>query len=296
MEQKTIGISNLPNLMHNRYLEKGCTLNIMLAGSHGLGKTTFINSFLNQKVLQPQKSTKIITGSCRMESFKLEIIENNFKINMEVIEVDGIGDSIDNTNCHEPIVQILNDRFEDYSNKFNNTIKSKIEDNRIHICLYFLEPIEFLKKSDAQVIEKISEYCNVIPIVAKSDLLDKEEIESMRHFFSSTLTCTNINNKDTPVFFLSNASTFNGNREYPWGALDVNIYDFYTLRQYILEQSTINFITETEYLYDQFRIAKMALEVIEGKSFLDKFDSRKKELENLKLRIKSKRGISNYDE
>ena len=54
MQKRAIGVSNLPNLIHSQFISKGCTFNIMIAGSRSLGKTTFLNQFLGSKIIQSQ--------------------------------------------------------------------------------------------------------------------------------------------------------------------------------------------------------------------------------------------------
>ena len=63
---------------------------------------------------------------------------------------------LNNTNCYEPIVEVLESNFNDYQMKFKTNVISLIDDKRIHLCLYFLEPLDSLRQVDLEIMKKIS--------------------------------------------------------------------------------------------------------------------------------------------
>ena len=61
----------------------------------------------------------------------------------------------------------------DAENKVN---RMNIVDNRIHAVVYFIQPTgHSLKPIDIVVLKKLSEFVNVVPVIAKSDSLTLEE-------------------------------------------------------------------------------------------------------------------------
>ena len=57
------------------------------------------------------------------------------------MDTPGFGESIDNTNCWQPIIDYIDNKYEDYLNaesKVNR--KLPINDQRIHCCLHFIAP------------------------------------------------------------------------------------------------------------------------------------------------------------
>lgn len=272
MQRRGIGVSNLPNLIHNKYTDKGCTFNIMAAGSHGLGKTTFLNQFLGTKILElnpfkPRDNNLFwhIENVCNIQTSYVEILESDLVIRMNITEVDGIGDCIDNTNCWVPIVDFLEKNFEDYHNKFKKSVASQIEDKRVHLCLYFLEPISIIKNSDIEVLKKISKYCTVIPIIAKADLISPSKVSEIKAVLRDILTYNNINyfedaeNMIKAPFFIFNQER-GSDFGYTWCTSPLQnskINDFLILKRLILENCVNVIKKETNNYYDNYRVLKL---------------------------------------
>ncbi|ORD93911.1 SPN4 [Enterospora canceri] len=281
---KEIGIANLPNLKHKIHTEKGIRFNMAVAGSHGLGKTTFINNFLGQIVFKEHFNTKIIQESCRIETTNLDLEEENLKIRMDLIKINGIGDCVNNSNVTQPIREFLLQKYDEYSAQFDNKVKSEIEDPRIHLCIYFLEPVNYLKQSDVDAMTAISEYCTIIPVVAKSDLLVPEEINEIRRLISTTFS-------NHESYFISCTTDCSEIKEYNWGVVKRDNFDFHKLRQDVLEKETLGYYEETEFLYDTYRINILAGKVVNGQSLLTKLNGKQHELDEIKERIRHKKKI-----
>ena len=267
-------------------MEEPFRFNIMLAGSKGLGKTTFFNNFINKSILDQKINREIINNICNISVEKMEINESNFVVKMDLVEVDGIGDHVDNKKCSEPIINLLKDRFNDYLYQFENKIKRLIDDLRIHVCLYFIEPIPFLKQADIDVIKDISKYCNVIPIIGKADMMTEEELHYLKEEITNKI-------RDTDIFYMSCNKNLSDIREYNWGTVERQSFDFYKLRGVLLEKNTKDLIDETEFLYDQYRMNILAEELFEDKEFLSVFSEQNEEIEAIKQRIAGKRELLN---
>lgn len=206
MSQKSVGISNLPNVRYRSFCKAGIDFNIMTIGSNGLGKSSFINQILGVHALSSDpfleeygqnSGTSEMSDNLQEDKYfhkdallniqisKFFVIENGFQARITVTEVDGVGDNVNNEGCWEPVVDLINDNFRDFLEQEKKNVRPLIKDKRIHICIYFLEPNPgFVRTADIRTMKEISRVCNLIPVVGKSDLLnDAEKQECYNRIF-----------------------------------------------------------------------------------------------------------------
>lgn len=139
-----VGFANLPNQVYRKSVKKGFEFNLMVIGESGLGKSTFINSLFLAELYNPtdfpntferRKKTTFIDATSVLLS------EKGVNLRLTVVDTPGFGDSIDNSNCWQPIIEHIDSKYEDYLNaesKINR--KLPINDQRIHCCLHFISP------------------------------------------------------------------------------------------------------------------------------------------------------------
>jgi septin 3/9/12 len=95
------------------------------------------------------------------------IEENGVRLRLNIVDTPGYGDLINNERCWDPIVKYIKDQHSAY---------------RIHCCLFFIQPSgHALKPIDIVVLKKLSEFVNVVPVIAKSDSLTLEERAEFKH-------------------------------------------------------------------------------------------------------------------
>jgi len=293
MQNITIGVSNLPNLVHNEFTYMGCSFNIMVVGSHGLGKTTFINKLLEHNVIKrdPFVCSQsegnpywVLEAKCNIQTSFIEIRENGFTTKLNITEVDGVGDCVDNRECYKPIVDLIEANFNDYHQKFKEQTKRSIDDKRIHVCLYFLEPISTIKKPDLEVLRHISTHCTVIPVIAKADLLGKDEIHEIKAHMREILHANGIvffENGDMPLnapfAVFSEARSGEDSSQLEWTPMSTNaqLNDFLLIKRLIIDKNAISLITRTDQYYDNYRISHLLTtssdsEIIERKERIER--------------------------
>ena len=57
----------------------------------------------------------------------------------------------------------------------------KVEDTRVHACLYFISPIGHgLKPLDLEVMLDLQDIVNIVPVIAKSDSFTSEELRKFK--------------------------------------------------------------------------------------------------------------------
>lgn len=275
MQNNIIGVSNLPNLLHNEFSFRGCSFNMMVVGSHGLGKTTFINKLLETGVIKKQpfdcpydNPFWITESKCNIQTSSIEIRENGFTIRLNITEVDGIGDCVDNRDCYKPVVELLESNFNDYHQKFKEQTRSVIDDKRIHVCFYFLEPVFAIKKPDLETLKHISPHCTVVPIIAKSDLISRDQVLDLKTCIRGILKDNNIpffedieGQAEAPFVVFSEIRDDDSLRNSEWAPTSFNTQtnDFIPLKRLIIERSAIDLIKETDQYYDNYRISRLIM-------------------------------------
>ncbi|KAF9763785.1 Cell division control protein 3 [Nosema granulosis] len=298
MNQRGIGVSNLPNIKYRSMCRTGIDFNIMIVGSHGVGKTSFINGLLGTKIITEIEDAKEASDTMNFQISHFTVFENEFSTRVTVTEVDRIGDFEDNTDCWRPVTKLINDNYEDYLNSEHKSVRSLIHDKRIHVCFYCLEPLDnFIRPADTTAMREISKYCNLIPIVCKSDFLDDNQIQKAFDFLRETIESNNItifeeqnptrgsiSNFIPPFFVISPKTTENGLsyvREYPWGQLNIqkiHSNDLFRLREKLINHNIIRLIEGTEEYYDRYRASVLSF-------YISKKTNKKLNSEALNLEI-----------
>lgn len=170
---KYVGFDTITTQIENRLIKRGFQFNIMVVGRSGLGKTTLVNSLFSSDLVE---STGIgSTTDIRVSSHSL--LENNVRLNINIIDTPGFGDQLNNTNAWEPLVKYIKEQHSQYLRKeLTATREPHIPDSRVHCILYFIPPhLKKLSKLDVATLKKLSEIANVVPVIGKSDSLTLEE-------------------------------------------------------------------------------------------------------------------------
>lgn len=117
----------------------------MVIGETGLGKSTFVNSLFLAELYNPADfpGTFARRGKKTMsiDSTSVMLTEKGVSLRLTVVDTPGFGESIDNTNCWQPIVDHIDSKYEEYliaESKINRELP--IADQRVHCCLYFIAP------------------------------------------------------------------------------------------------------------------------------------------------------------
>ena len=100
---------------------------------------------------------------------------------LNLVDSPGFGNFLDNSACCVEIMDFIEKKFDEYlieETKFGQTHN---RDNRVHCCLYFIQPTGHgLKSLDIEFMKKLSNKVNLVPIIAKADTLTPEELQSFK--------------------------------------------------------------------------------------------------------------------
>lgn len=196
--QKYVGFDTITTQIENRLLKRGFQFNIMAVGRSGLGKSTLVNTLFSSKLTETsgrrhaaepvEKTTEILVSSH-------VLVENNVRLNINVIDTPGFGDQINNEKCWEPLVKYIKEQHSQYLRKELTAQRERyINDTRVHCILYFIQPNgRKLKQLDVQVLKKLTEIANVVPIIAKSDSLTLEERSEFKRVLQNEFIKYNFN-------------------------------------------------------------------------------------------------------
>ena len=154
---------------------------LIVIGESGLGKSTLVNTLFNTSLYPPKErkgpSLDIIPKTVSIQSISADIEENGVRLRLTVVDTPGFGDFVNNDDSWRPIVESIEHRFDAYLDAENKVNRMNIIDNRIHACVYFIQPTgHSLKPLDVEVMRRLHTKVNLIPVIAKSDTLTDEEI------------------------------------------------------------------------------------------------------------------------
>jgi septin 7 len=206
-----VGFANLPNQWHRKSVRKGFNFNVMVVGmsrallffslavsgliradvfsfspgESGLGKSTLVNTLFNTSLYPPKErkgpSMDIIPKTVTIQSISADIEEAGVRLRLTVVDTPGFGDFVNNDESWRPIVENIEQRYDAYLDAENKVNRMNIVDNRIHACVYFIQPTgHSLKPLDIEVMRRLHTKVNLIPVIAKADTLTDEEITSFK--------------------------------------------------------------------------------------------------------------------
>lgn len=116
-----------------------------------------------------------------IQSISADIEENGVRLRLTVVDTPGFGDFVNNDDSWRPIVENIEQRYDAYLEAENKVNRTNIVDNRIHACVYFIQPTgHSLKPLDIEVMRRLHTKVNLIPVIAKADTLTDEEIAQFK--------------------------------------------------------------------------------------------------------------------
>uniref|UniRef100_A0A0N5A2M1 Septin n=1 Tax=Parastrongyloides trichosuri TaxID=131310 RepID=A0A0N5A2M1_PARTI len=284
-ENEYVGIAGFTNQLFRHAVKKGFEFSLMVVGQSGLGKSTFINTLLQTDV--SEYDGKPLSSTAKINERIFYVIENKVKLKLTLIDTPGFGGSINNSFFWKPIAEFVDNKFAKYMDEENKIDrKTKIEDERVHLCLYFIPPTgHSLSEIDIKFMKMLHDKINIIPIIAKADTLTSSELAFFKTNILNDIKNNDIRTYEFPIgedvrknldlpyirvpfaIVCSNdvVKDQNGHllrvRRYPWGCVEVENLehnDFVYLRDIILKKHFIDFVEETHSVhYENYRYNKL---------------------------------------
>lgn len=270
-----IGLRELPAQIEQEVKRKGARLTILLAGSSGTGKSTFINTLFGEELLA---KTPVVPGQ-EIRERKFELTEDGFTLEFLAVDMPGFGVKMDNQYSWTPIVRYIDHHFKAHLLQEEQPNRKCMKDNRVHVCLYFISSTSMsLSPLDIESMKEIAKRVNLIPVIARSDTLNREELETFKALVISTMKAYNIEAcqfvsdqqvlrkiKEVAPYAVIGSNTFYKNeegklvraRKYHWGMVEIENplhCDFIHLRDLLFSEHMLDLIISMESHYDQFRL------------------------------------------
>lgn len=157
----------------------------LVSGESGLGKSTLVNTLFNTSLYPPRErkgpSLDILPKTVTIQSISADIEEAGVRLRLTVVDTPGFGDFVNNDESWRPITDNIEQRFDAYLDAENKVNRMNIVDNRIHACVFFIQPTgHSLKPLDIEVMKRLHTKVNLIPVIAKSDTLTDEEVTAFK--------------------------------------------------------------------------------------------------------------------
>jgi len=155
-----------------------------------------------------------------IQSISADIEENGVRLRLTVVDTPGFGDFVNNDASWGPIIENIEQRFDAYLDAENKVNRVNIVDNRVHACVYFIQPTgHSLKPLDIEVMRRLHTKVNLIPVIAKADTLTDEEISDFKKRVSLILLNMPIHSTNTNRFcpiLRTTASRSSRHRDTSW--------------------------------------------------------------------------------
>lgn len=241
--------SHSPMINYRKDAKKGVKFTFMVVGELGTGKTTFINSLLNKRVLSHRfetnlravgetktltftlaksvalPSTSILTRNTfdpntaaeepgiALTETRVEMVDDdNMKLLLNIIEAPGFGENLNNDLCFAEIENFLKQQF-DLVLAEETRIKRnpRFVDTRVHVLLYFIAATGHgLRELDIACMKRLSKYVNILPVISKADSFTEQELAHFKHQVKVDIEKFNV-----PIFqFDSYLNDYDENEDY----------------------------------------------------------------------------------
>lgn len=175
----TIGDS-LPAQLVRKTAKRGFTFNIMSVGPSEMGKTTLLTAMFGKsleitKENQPTKSDPL-NPPVTIASKTFDIEEKRVRLRLTVAESENYGDALKLKDTHLPLVQYIDSQFADYHRRESSYDRRQIRDKMIHCLFFFISPFGHgLSKLDLEFLKSVHSRVNIIPIIARAEVLTSSE-------------------------------------------------------------------------------------------------------------------------
>ncbi|XP_014220814.1 septin-7 isoform X1 [Trichogramma pretiosum] len=294
-----VGFANLPNQVYRKAVKRGFDFTLMVVGESGLGKSTLINSLFLTDIYSaehPGPSLRI-KKTVAVETSKVLLKENGVNLTLTIVDTPGFGDAVDNSNCWHPVIDYIENKYEEFLNAESRVVRRQIPDSRVHCCLYFVAPSGHgLKPLDVEFMQRLHDKVNIIPVIAKADTMTPDECAYFKkqilneiaqhkikiYEFPETEVEEEDSNKvnkhlrDRVPFAIVGANTViehDGKkvrgRKYPWGVVEVENLehnDFIALRDMIVRTHLQDLKDVTNNVhYENYRCRTLAGLSVDGK-------------------------------
>ncbi|CAK4031053.1 cell division control 11 [Lecanosticta acicola] len=288
-------------LRRKKNVKKGIQFCLMVCGTSGTGRTTFVNTLCGRQVLTPLDTDDPTTAhleegvKIKPVTVELELDEEGTRVSLTIVDTPGFGDSIDNEASFSEISSYLERQYDDILAEESRIKRNpRFRDNRVHVLLYFVQPTGHgLRELDIELMRRLSPRVNVIPVIGKADSLTPLELAESKKLIMEDIEHYRIpvynfpydieeDDEDTveenaelrglmPFAIVGSEEVIELDgkrvraRQYPWGVVEVDNprhSDFLAIRSALLHSHLADLKEIThDFLYENYRTEKLSKSV-----------------------------------
>ncbi|KAL5016217.1 hypothetical protein ScPMuIL_005806 [Solemya velum] len=287
-EEEVIGFARLPEQVHRRAVKKGFEFCLMVVGESGLGKSTLLDTLFLTDMYKDRDMLAVqerLSKTVDIDVKQLDMTERGVKLRLSIIDTPGFGDPVNGETCWKPIIDYVDEQFGQYFRAESGLNRKHIQDTRVHCCLYFISPYGHgLKQMDVDMMKRLHNKVNIIPLIAKSDILTPKELKRLKANVLQEIAQHNIQIYQFPNFDSDDEDEFSDDEEelraaipfavvgsnsiveaggktirsrtYPWGIVEVdnpNHCDFLKLKKTISTHMQDLKDVTADTLYENYR-------------------------------------------
>lgn len=291
------GINTIPTQSERIMARDGVKFNIMVSGRSGLGKTTFVNTLFDTCLLPPHcitENDQDADTKC-LEIRRMLLEAAGVKLDLNIIDTPGFGYKSNSSFDWVPLVNYIDEQIRSYIFQEEQPDRSNLRDDRVHCCLYFLEPTgKGLSTLDVIAMREISKRVNLVPIIAKADALSKEELVAFKYEIriitqaQGIKVCQFLEESNefyrdifdiVPFGIVGSGVKISGKdnqpihvRKYRWGTVEVENVDhcdFILLRNMLLSNHLVDFVRSTESYCESCRSSILKTRILKSRDSID---------------------------
>jgi len=179
-----IDFADITNQINRREMNRIYEFNLMLVGMTGVGKSTLVKS-LFQGLIKPEDSAQ----TAKLNEYTELLEENGVKLNLHCIETS----NYDNHHSGD-YVSYIDEQLKSYFKAQRRHSSWNIKDSRVHCCLYLIPPYGKMKlrQDDLDCMKALHEKVNLIPIIAKADTFNQEQLDTFKENIMTDLQLNDI--------------------------------------------------------------------------------------------------------
>ncbi|KAL5017106.1 hypothetical protein ScPMuIL_006695 [Solemya velum] len=182
--KELLSFAHLGDQVHRRTMKQVFEFNIMVVGESGLGKSTLLNTLFLTELYKDRDVPDIQENTpktAQIEVRQVNMTEKGVKLRINIIDTPGFADPVNGDECLRSIVEYVDHQMDQYFHAETGFHRKRIQDTRVHCCLYFISPYGHgLKPLDIDMMKRLHNKVNIIPVIAKADTLTSTELKKLK--------------------------------------------------------------------------------------------------------------------
>ena len=198
-------------------MSDGFVFNILCVGETACGKSALLDSLFNTRLDATPSTHDITPVFLRKNTY--DLFERDIRLKLTLVETAGFGDQINKEDSYRILSEFLDEQFQSYLDEELKIRRNLLNyhDTRIHVwysttqpslrlprcvpslslsrssSLYFIHPTgQSLKTLDLVTMKHLDSKVNIIPIIAKSDTIAKNELQRFKQTILQELNAAGV--------------------------------------------------------------------------------------------------------